>query len=67
MAAIERITLESVPLSQTLTAFHETISAMPGLRINIRATTSSFSDYSDWNLDELRTGKMPVITDGTCS
>jgi|GEM_PF-6689787 len=41
---------------------------LPGLRIAIRATTSSLSDYPEWSLDELdQQYRNALITDGTCS
>lgn len=37
-----------------------------GLKVNVRTTTSSLSDYPEWNLDELRNPNR-LITDGACS
>ena len=39
---------------------------LPGLRISARLTTSSFSDYPEWSMDELQY-RAWLITDGTCS
>ncbi|MBU6153248.1 MAG: hypothetical protein KGP28_02995 [Bdellovibrionales bacterium] len=39
-----------------------------GLRIRVRTTTASLSDYPDWNLDELRVqDRDRLVTDGSCS
>ena len=39
-----------------------------GLRVRVRTTTSSLSDYPDWNLDELRLhDRDRLVTDGACS
>ena len=59
---IERVTL-APPTPQD----SEILPVTPGLRINIRSTTGSLSDYDIWNLDELTLNKKPVVTDGTCS
>jgi hypothetical protein len=37
-----------------------------GLKVSVRTTTSSLSDYPEWNLDELRNPNR-LITDGACS
>ncbi len=40
----------------------------PGLRISVRTTTSSFSDYPEWSLASLTgTDRTSVVTDGSCS
>lgn len=62
MAIIEKITLSD---SQTEADNNVTF---PGLRISIRSTTSSFSDYPEWNLEELSSRRSDsVVTDGACS
>lgn len=63
MALIERITLPS------LSNEAENINVFPGLRISIRSTTSSLSDYPEWRVEELRysSEEKTVITDGSCS
>ena len=66
MAATERFTL----ISNTQDSSQEVneTSVRPGLRISIRTTTSSLSDYPEWNLDELRFDrKDAIVTDGACS
>lgn len=62
MALIERVTLPSTNLET------ETTGSYPGLRISIRSTTSSMSDYPEWRLEEIiQPGKDNVVTDGACS
>ena len=39
-----------------------------GYSVNIRTTTSSFSDYPEWDLENLRNQASALtVTDGTCS
>jgi hypothetical protein len=60
MAVIERITLTDNE--------NDCGTASPGLRISVRSTTSSLSDYPEWCLDGF--GKSPyesVVSDGACS
>lgn len=62
MALIERITLPAQDLGAESNLF------VPGLRISIRSTTSSLSDYPEWSLDDLASRREEtVITDGSCS
>jgi hypothetical protein len=62
MAIIERITLPSTNIE------NENTPSYPGLRISIRSTTSSMSDYPEWRLEELsKTKQDNVVTDGACS
>lgn len=66
MAATERVTMNyptpDLPRSALESGSHA------GLRISIRTTTSSLSDYPEWNLEELRSyRKDAVVTDGSCS
>lgn len=62
MAIIERITLPNPALDT------ESTGTYPGLRISIRSTTSSLSDYPEWRLDELSSPNQDnVVTDGACS
>ena len=64
MALIERITLPSSIFSSET----DVVGAFPGLRISIRSTTSSLSDYPEWRVEELRTHSLEtVVTDGSCS
>jgi hypothetical protein len=62
MALIERITLPASNFES------DVVGAFPGLRISIRSTTSSMSDYPEWRVEELRTqNQETVVTDGSCS
>ncbi len=62
MAIIERITLPSTNIE------NDSVGTLPGLRISIRSTTSSLSDYPEWRLEELsKKSQDTVITDGACS
>lgn len=62
MALIERITLP------TTTTENDAYGLNPGLRITIRTTTSSLSDYPEWRLEELsKKNTDTVVTDGSCS
>lgn len=62
MAIIERVTLPA------LNADVENNGTHPGLRISIRSTTSSLSDYPEWRLEEIaHPGFEKIITDGACS
>jgi hypothetical protein len=63
MAVIERISLTSVaPL--TLNEAGERPYEAPGLRISVRSTSSSLSDYPEWRLDSTHDS---VVSDGACS
>ena len=63
MAAINRITL---PHDSCNAADED--GTLPGLRISARLTTSSFSDYPEWSVEELHAHyRDSLITDGTCS
>ena len=64
MAAIERVTLH--PGDAPVSHHSEAEGLLPGLRISARITTSSFSDYPEWSMEELQY-KNGLITDGTCS
>jgi hypothetical protein len=69
MAIIERVDLNAMNHDRAPSEA-ETLSGMglPGLRIGVRLTTSSLSDYPEWNIEELRHQKRNlVVTDGTCS
>ena len=62
MAIIERITLPTTQFD------NETTGAYPGLRISIRSTTSSMSDYPEWRVEELKLPNQDnIVTDGACS
>ncbi len=66
MAMIERITLQSNPLESS--EKKDSNEFYPGLRISIRATTSSKADYPEWRLDELKKSMSEtVVSDGACS
>ena len=63
MAVIERISLTSVaPLTLNEAGDHSY--EAPGLRISIRSTSSSLSDYPEWRLDSTYES---VVSDGACS
>jgi hypothetical protein len=66
MAQTERVTLIKSEFERLreIKAMGETA----GLRIMARTTTSSLSDYPEWNLDDLKTYRRDaVVTDGACS
>jgi hypothetical protein len=63
MAVIERITLTSFPKPASLEVNDYPFEA-PGLRIAIRTTSSSLTDYPEWRLDN---GYESVVSDGACS
>lgn len=66
MAIIERFTISS----STIGTFEEPASAdvFPGLRISVRATTSSLTDYPEWRLEDLgKNTYESVVSDGACS
>lgn len=62
MAIIERVTLPTTHIE------NETVGTYPGLRISIRSTTSSMSDYPEWRLEDAAAKNLSnVVTDGACS
>ena len=66
MAIIERFTISST----TIGNIEEAASAdvFPGLRISVRATTSSMKDYPEWRMEDLRKSAYEsVVSDGACS
>ena len=64
MAQIERITLQPAPIADST----ESSNFIPGLRITVRTTTASLSDYPEWRLEDLRNKKTAnLVTDGACS
>lgn len=66
MAIIERFTLQSSPLESSEKTTSDDF--FPGLRISIRATTSSQKDYPEWRLEELvKSGYETIVSDGACS
>jgi hypothetical protein len=71
MAIIERVTLGKSNLGLNLghdSDFGLAAAGLPGLRIGIRSTTSSLSDYPEWNVEELyQQYRDNLITDGACS
>ena len=65
MAATERVKMvKSVPHSIML---DEVESFMPGLRIGVRTTTASLSDYPEVLLEDLVRKSFGVVSDGACS
>lgn len=68
MAATERILIFKPKIESPKGAPQESRdSVLPtGLKVSVRTTTASLSDYPEWNLDELRSPNR-VITDGACS
>jgi hypothetical protein len=69
MAMIERITLSAQEaLNSNEMDYNLSGLGLPGLRISTRATTSSLSDYPEWNVEDLyQRDREMLITDGTCS
>jgi len=66
MAATERILILK-PRSETPRESRDSVDSV-GLRVRVRTTTSSLSDYPEWNLDELRmSDRDKLVTDGACS
>jgi hypothetical protein len=66
MAATERVTLIKSDSERTREV--KTSGDVAGLRVMARTTTSSLSDYPEWNMDELRSYRRDaVVTDGACS
>jgi hypothetical protein len=68
MAATERILISTPPLLDSKEGATP-LAPGPGLRISVRTTTASFTDYPDWNLEELSLAirGSVVVTDGDCS
>jgi hypothetical protein len=68
MAATERILIFKPKTESSKGSPKESREAVhpAGLKVNVRTTTSSLSDYPEWNLDELRNPNR-LITDGACS
>lgn len=67
MAATERVTLIPIPPSGPTNASISS-SDTAGLRIMVRTTTASLSDYPEWSMEELRASRRDlVVTDGACS
>ena len=68
MAAIERVTLNLSGSNLISDGLDHSSLGLPGLRIGVRSTTSSLSDYPEWNLEELyQQYRDSLITDGACS
>jgi hypothetical protein len=66
MAATERVLILK-PKAEPLREKRESLE-VPGIRVRVRTTTSSLSDYPEWNLDELRSlDRDRLVTDGACS
>jgi len=66
MAATERVSL--LPMNREVLLKSDESHFMPGLRVMVRTTTSSLSDYPEWNMDHLSgTRKDGIVTDGACS
>jgi hypothetical protein len=69
MAAIERVQMGKPIINpmilKELNEFN--VNELPGLKISIRTSTSSLSDYHEWSLDEINRTRRPIITDGSCS
>jgi hypothetical protein len=66
MAATERILILK-PKTETSREVRDSFEPA-GLRVRVRTTTSSLSDYPEWNLDELRASdRERLVTDGSCS
>jgi hypothetical protein len=66
MAATERVLI----LKPKMESSRERRDSMEvvGLRVRVRTTTASLSDYPEWNLDELRPHERDrLVTDGSCS
>ncbi len=65
MAATERVLILKPKME---TSREKQSMEVIGLRVRIRTTTASLSDYPEWNLDELRLhDRDRVVTDGSCS
>jgi hypothetical protein len=68
MAATERVTLIQSEPDRSILLSRELEGESAGLRIMVRTTTASLSDYPEWSLDELRGYRRDaVVTDGACS
>ena len=68
MAATERVTLIHSESDRKILLSREAAGESAGLRVMVRTTTSSLSDYPEWSLDELRGYRQNlVVTDGSCS
>jgi hypothetical protein len=76
MTLIERVDLAPAHLPYDSSDSLDSSALMPGLRISIqrasssvssRCTTSSFSDYAEWNPEEHEAYRRGLITDGACS
>ncbi|NDG84128.1 MAG: hypothetical protein EBX52_03705 [Proteobacteria bacterium] len=69
MAATERVLISSPTLPSEPLLASKDGHAVPGLRISVRTTSSSFSDYPDWSLEEVEGAahSRRLITDGACS
>ena len=67
MAATERVSL--IPMSREIPKMNlDKDHFMPGIRVMVRTTTASLSDYPEWNMDELLDHKKSgVVTNGACS
>ena len=65
MAATERV-LILAPGNDSLRGRDS--AELSGLRVRVRTTTSSLSDYPEWSLDELKQNDRDrLVTDGACS
>ncbi len=66
MAATERVLIFR-PKPDSTREKRDTVETF-GLKVSVRTTTSSLSDYPTWNLDELRIhDRERLVTDGSCS
>ena len=61
MTSNERIEMNPAPAHPYLFPV-EIESLIPGLKVMVRTTSSSLSDYPEWNLDDHN-----VVSDGACS
>jgi hypothetical protein len=66
MAITERITL--APMTRDLSVASEVVGKMPGLRVMIRTTTASLSDYPEFSVEDIHAHRKDnFVTDGPCS
>ena len=68
MAEIEKIQLIAGQFIEQHLAAATSSVAMPGLRINVRLTTSSLADYPTFDLGAIQSPELVnIITDGASS
>ncbi len=66
MAATERVLILKPRIESSREKRDST--EVVGLRVRVRTTTASLSDYPEWNLEELRPqDRDRLVTDGACS